>query len=54
MICREESLASGKVQVGYLEKKFLRKSSEELEQAAQRGDGVTIPRGVQETCRCGT
>ena len=25
-----------------------------LEQAAQGGGGVTVPGGVQETCRCGT
>ena len=25
-----------------------------LEQAAQRSGGVTIPEGVQETCRCDT
>jgi len=30
------------------------KSGEVLEQAAQGGGGVTVPRGGQETCRCGT
>lgn len=33
---------------------FLRKSDEELEQAAQTGDGATTSRGVQETWRDGT
>ena len=29
------------------------KSGQALEQAAQGGGGVTIPGGVQKTCRCG-
>ena len=44
----------GELQAGYEEKILLRKSSEALAQAAQGGDGVTIPGGVQEPCRCGT
>jgi len=42
------------IQVGYKEKLLLRKSSKALEQAAQRGDRVTIPGGVYENGRCGT
>ena len=42
------------VQVGYLEKFLLKKSSEALEGAAQGGGRVTILRGVEETCGCGT
>jgi len=30
------------------------KSGQALEQAAQGSSGVTIPGGVQKTCRCGT
>ena len=36
---------------GYQEKILLRKSGEALAQAAQRANGVTIPGGVEETCR---
>jgi len=44
----------GEVQVGCLEKFFLSKSSEALEQTAYGGSGVTIPGGVQKLWRCGT
>ena len=37
-----------------LGKNILKKSGEALAQAAQGGDGVTIPGGVQEKGRCGT
>ena len=37
-----------------LGKNYSQKSGEALAQAAQGGGGVTIPGGVQETCRCGT
>ena len=30
------------------------RASQALEQAAQGGGGVTVPGGVQTTCRCGT
>ena len=43
----------GEVQVGCLEKFFLSKSSEALEQTAYGGSGVTIPGGVQKLWRCG-
>jgi len=33
---------------------LLWKSGEALEQAAQGGDGVTVPGGIQEICRYGT
>jgi len=35
-------------------KLLLRKSGSALAQPAQRGGGVTVPGGVQETRRCGT
>ena len=41
-------------QVGHHKKFLLRKSGEATAQAAQVGGGVTVPGGVQETCRCGT
>lgn len=41
------------VQVGYQEK-LLRRCGGALNQAAQGGDEVTIPAGVQKTCGCGT
>lgn len=44
---------SGEAQVGYYGNFFLRKNGEVLELAAQGGGGVTVPRGVQEGCRCG-
>ena len=43
----------GKIQVGCQEK-LLQKSGQALEQAAHRGGGITLPGGVQETCRCCT
>ena len=33
---------------------FFSKSAEAVARAAQRGGGVTVPGGVQETWRCGT
>ncbi len=42
------------VQVGHEEKFLLRKSGEAVAQAAQGGDGVAIPGGVQELRGCGT
>ena len=36
------------------EKKKLQKRGQRLKQAAQRGDGVTIPGSTQETFRCCT
>jgi len=39
------------VQIGY-EVKLLTKSGQAVEQAAYGDGGVTIPGGVQETCRC--
>jgi len=33
---------------------FLRKSGQAVAQAAQGGGGVSIPGGIQETCRYGT
>ena len=47
-------VSPGEVQVGYHGKFILQKSGNALEQASQGGDGVTIPGGVQEMCRCGT
>ena len=44
-------LPQGEVQVGYQEKCLLRKSSNALEQAAQRGGGGTIPEGFKKACR---
>jgi len=45
---------NGEVRVGCYEKIILRRSGDALEQAAQCGGGVTIPRGVQEMWRCGS
>jgi len=45
---------SWEVQVGYQEKMTLRKSSEALAQAGQRGVGISVPEGAQEPWRCGT
>jgi len=39
--------------VGCVEDKILT-FSQALKQAAQESGGVTIPGGVQKTCRCGT
>lgn len=38
---------------GYQEKLLLSKSDQALKQAAWRGDGVSIPKGVQKTRQCG-
>ena len=47
-------VVTGKAQVGYQEKNFLRKGGQVLEWAAQGGGGVTVPGGVRETFRCCT
>lgn len=39
--------------VGYEEKFILTKSINAVKQAVQGSGGVTIPRRVQKTCRCG-
>ena len=48
-----EQIELGEAQVEYQEK-FLQKSGQMLEWAAQGSVGVTIPGGVQEPWRCGT
>ena len=50
----KEETESSIIQIGYYEKFIFRKSDEGLEQAAQRGNGITVPGGVQEMCSCGT
>jgi len=47
-------VAPGEVQDGYWDKFHLQKSGDSLAQDAQGRSGVTIPGGVQATCRCGT
>lgn len=43
---------SVEIQIRYQRKVILQKNGQVLEQTAQ-GDGVTVPRGVQEMCQCG-
>ena len=42
------------IRVGYYEISLLSKNGDAVAQTAQRGGGVTIPRGVQELYGCGT
>ncbi|GAB0186258.1 hypothetical protein GRJ2_001091100 [Grus japonensis] len=44
-------LCQGRFRLGIRRNFFTTKSGQALEQAAQRGGGVTIPGGVQKTCR---
>jgi len=52
--CMCQTRHSRKAMAEYIFTGIMWVKDQALEQAAQGGGGVTVPGGVQKTCRCGT